>query len=275
MPSTKVNLPISFLRTMSKSRKDKKYIPKRQYNPAVLSRRIEKLSDDLEHHKNLLLAVNKANDLHVEHLSNFVRHDMKNAIQGIDGILYNAGRKQLIPSDVKAELSTALGLLRSTLDNFTKLIPSPKNNTTTLPAIFNAVEMLSRSELQNQHIKVIYDFDRKSEETISYPFQSLVQVLYNLVINAINSLRDQAIKQIFVKGEICGEFCKIMVYDTGPVILEERRELIFNYGYSTTGGSGIGLFHARSVITEMDGSILVCDSDMPDYTKCFIVEFKL
>lgn len=260
---------------MSKSRKDKTYIPKRQYNPVVLSRRVDKLSDDLEHHKNLLLAVNKANDLHVEHLSNFVRHDMKNAIQGIDGILYNAGRKQLIPLEVKAELNTALGLLRSTLDNFTKLIPSSKNNTTTLPAIFNAVEMLSRSELQNQHIKVIYDFDRKSEEVISYPFQSLVQVLYNLVINAINSLRDQTTKQIFVKGEIIGELCKIMVYDTGPVIQEERREKIFNYGYSTTGGSGIGLFHARSVITEMNGSIIVCDSDMPDYTKYFIVEFKL
>lgn len=259
---------------MSKSRK-KRYIPNPQYNPVVMSKKVEKLSEDLEHHKNLLLAVNRANDLHVEHLSNFVRHDMKNAIQGIDGILYNAGHKQLIPSAVKDELSTALGLLRSTLDNFTKLIPSSRNNSTTLPAIINAVEMLSRSELQNQHIKDTFEYDRYLQTAISYSFQALVQVLYNLVINAINSLKEQPTKRILVKGEIVDGFCRVLVYDNGPVIPEEIRENIFNYGYSTTGGSGIGLFHARSVIAEMRGTILVCNSDLPDYTKYFIIEFKL
>ena len=55
-----------------------------------MARKLEKLSIDLERHRNLIRVINKANDQHVEHLSNFVRHDMKNAIQGLDGIIFNA-----------------------------------------------------------------------------------------------------------------------------------------------------------------------------------------
>lgn len=260
---------------MGKSRKDNKYIPNPKFNPVILGKKVEKLSEQLDHHRNLLFAVNKANDLHVEHLSNFVRHDMKNAIQGIDGILYNAGRKHLIPLDVKSELDTALELLRSTLDSFTKLIPSSRNNATTLPLILNAVEMLSRSELQNNHINVRFEYDRQSKIEIKYSFQSLVQVLHNLLINAINALRENSDKRILLNSEIEDNVCIIRVYDNGIIIPDEQKSIIFNYGYSTTGGSGIGLFHSKSVITEMNGSISVCDSDLPEYTKYFIIKFKL
>lgn len=75
---------------MSKSKSKNKYIPSPQFNPIVLSKKIENLQTQIDNHKNLLQTVNRANDLHVEHLSNFVRHDMKNAIQGVDGILYNS-----------------------------------------------------------------------------------------------------------------------------------------------------------------------------------------
>ena len=62
---------------MANHKKKTPCFPRQRVNPIVLSKRIDKLQEDLEHHQNLLLAVNKANDLHVEQLSNFVRHDMK------------------------------------------------------------------------------------------------------------------------------------------------------------------------------------------------------
>lgn len=252
----------------------KKYIPNPKFNPVVMSKKLEKLEKDLTHHRNLLLSVNKANDLHVEQLSNFVRHDMKNAIQGIDGTLYNAKASNLIPEDLQKQLDTALGLLRGTLDNFTRLIPSSKNATTTLPEVLNAVELLSRGELQNRHIDAIFDYDRKSSCEISYSFQSLVQILHNLVINSYNALSSCEDKRILIKGIIAPYHCKILIYDNGVVIEPDKREIIFNYGYSTTGGSGIGLFHAKSVVEEMGGSIIVQDSDLPEYSKVFSIEFN-
>lgn len=81
---------------MAKKR-DRKYIPSQHPNPVVLSKKIEKISDEVKHHRELLDSVNKANDLHVEQLSNFVRHDLKNAILGLNSILYNAKKDNSIP----------------------------------------------------------------------------------------------------------------------------------------------------------------------------------
>ncbi len=256
------------------SKRRKTYIPNPKYNPVIMSKKLERLQEDLEHHKNLLLSVNKANDLHVEHLSNFVRHDMKNAIQGIDGTLYNAKKSSRIPEDIQEELDTELNLLRSSLENFSRLIPSSRNNATTLPEVLNAVDMLSRSELQKKQIVAVFDFDRQSECKINYSFQSLVQILHNLIINADTALEGMKDRKLFLRGVIDDDMCSICLYDNGAVIDPDKREVIFNYGYSTTGGSGIGLFHARSVITEMNGTIQVIDSDIPEYTKCFKIEFN-
>ena len=258
---------------MSNSKK-KKYIPNPKYNPVVISKKLEKLKEDLEHHKNLLLSVNKANDLHVEHLSNFVRHDMKNAIQGIDGTLFNARRDKLIPDGIQAQLDTALKLLNSSLENFTKLIPSSRNKTTTLPEVLIAVEMLSRSELHNRHIEAVFDYNRKSDVKIEHSFQSLVQIIHNLIINSYNAFTESQEKRILLRGVITDDECSISLYDNGVEIEPERRDVIFNYGYSTTGGSGIGLFHAKSVVSEMKGTINVIVSDIPEYTKCFIIKFN-
>ena len=256
------------------SRRKKKYIPNPKFNPVVMSNRIDKLKEEVEHQRNILLSVNKANDLHVEHLSNFVRHDMKNAIQGIDGILYNAQKGGLIPNEIQEQLNTAMSLLRGSLNNFTKLIPSSKNNTTTLPEVLSAVEMLSRSEIQNNGIKAVFEYDRKSDCAISYSFQALVQMLHNLIINSYNALVNQEDKRILLKGEIESSICRLLLYDNGVPIEADKRDVIFNYGYSTTNGSGIGLFHARSIVTEMAGTIEVRDSDLKEYTKCFVIEFN-
>lgn len=254
-------------------KKRKPYIPNPKFNPIVMSKKIEKLQEDLEHHQHLLLSTNKANDLHVEHLSNFVQHDMKNAIQGIDGIIYNTTAKGQLPVEIQEQFNTALDLLRSTLDNFTKLIPSSRNTFTTLPAIFNAVEMLSRSEMQNNKIECKFDYDRGSTIKITYSFQHLVQVLHNFIINAKNALEDIVDKKIYIQGSISDESCTIKVYDNGTPVDESKRSEIFKYGYSTTGGSGVGLFHANSVIKEMNGSIEYCDSDIEGYTKFFHIHF--
>lgn len=259
---------------MAKSRSKKIYIPSPAFNPMVLNKKIENLRIEVERHKHLLESVNKANDLHVEHLSNFVRHDMKNAIQGIDGILYNARKGKMIPDEIQQQLDTALDLLRGSLKNFAKLIPSSRSNTTTLPEVLTAVEMLTRSEILNNHIDARFEYDRDSKCVISYSFQALVQVLHNLMINSYNALKEQDNKKLLLKGDICTDKCRLQIYDNGIAIQPENKSLIFNYGYSTTGGSGVGLFHALNVVTEMNGTIDVHDSELLEYTKCFVIDFN-
>lgn len=251
----------------------KRYIPARRYNPAVLAARVEDLDSRIKEMQHLLISTNRANDRHVEHLSNFVRHDMKNAVQGLDGIIYNAANQNKIDKETLLQLETAVSLLRGSVEGFARLIPSSTNPNTTLPEVLNAVEMLARYDMQHNRIESIFDYDRGSKEILCCPFQSLVQVMHNFIINACNACKDVPHKGIMVKGENNNGNCRIRIYDNGEPIAEVDKERIFKYGYSTTGGTGIGLFHAKSVISELGGSIEVCPSDKVEYTKFFNVVF--
>lgn len=254
--------------------KQNKYNPTQKYNPALLSKRLDKMGNDIERFRQVLISTNKANDQHIEHLSNFVRHDMKNAIQGLDGIIYNASNDKTIDEDTLEQLKTALSLLRSSLDNFSKIIPSSREQATTLPEIMIAVEMLSRYDIQQAKIDFELDYDRNSNAPICRPFQSLVQILNNFIINAVNAFKGSEKKRLLIKAVIDCDRCRIDVLDNAPTIPSADRERVFEYGYSTTGGTGIGLFHAKSVLDEMGGSITLSDSPIDGYTKCFTIEFQ-
>lgn len=256
-------------------KKERRYQPKPKYNPIVMQKNIEKLGEEIAHHKALLDTVNKANDLHVEQLSNFVRHDMKNAILGLNGILYNAKIEASIPQGIQKELDTAYELIKMTLDNFSDLVPSTQQTTTTLPNILNAINLLSRSYLKSSGVTILFDYDKQSKIPISYSFQTLVQVLHNLVINAHHALNGIQDKKILIKGEINSDTCEIRVYDNALPIAEDIKSKIFEYGFTTTGGTGIGLFHAKEVMSELNGSIELQTSDLIDFVKCFIIKFNI
>lgn len=260
---------------MASSKRKHIYQPPRHTNPEVLSRKLEKLSEDIEHHKNLIKAINRANDLHVEHLSNFVRHDMKNALQGLDGTVYNAYKDNAICEDLYNQLSTCVNLLRSSLDNFSKLIPSSTHQSTTLPDILTTVETLSRGGLLQNHIEAKYEYDRRSETPIHQPFQTLVQVAHNMILNAAKSLESNEDKRILVKGTVKGSICEIRIYDSGNPIPDDIKNRMYEYGFSTTDGSGIGLFHARTVLKEMNGDVNFFQSDIDEFTKYFLITFNI
>lgn len=257
------------------AKKVNKYNPGPRVNLISLSKKQEKLNKDIERLRQLLSSTNRENDRHIEHLSNFVRHDMKNAIQGLDGIIYNAADDQTINGETLKQLKMAVSLLRSSLDNFAKIIPSSREQTTTLPDILVAVEMLSRYDLQQRKVTAVFDYDRVSEVHIAHPFQTMVQIVDNFVINALNAFGSQTDKKLLVEGVIDNGKCRIIIHDNAPHVPEADRERIFEYGYSTTGGTGIGLFHAKSVMDEIGGSIILEDSRFENYTKCFIIEFPI
>lgn len=266
--------------TMGK--KPKTYNPGPRVNPIVISKRQErlnrqqeKLSGDIEHLKQVLQSTNRENDRHIEHLSNFVRHDMKNAIQGLDGIIYNAAEEGSVNAETLAQLKTAVSLLRSSLDNFAKIIPSSREQTTTMPDILVAVEMLSRYSIQQGKVKCAFVYDRESSVKIQHPFQTLVQIVDNFVINALNAYGEQSERKLLVEGLTKGESCRIIIHDNAPTIPDADKQRIFEYGYSTTGGTGIGLFHAKSQMDEIEGSIILDNSDIEGYTKRFIIEFPI
>jgi len=109
-------------------------------------------------------------------------------------------------------------------------------------------------------IEVKYNYDKSSTEQIKLPFQSILQVLHNLISNSIKALNKVDVpKTIRIEAAVDGEVCTFSVKDNGIGISDENIDKIFEYKFTTTeGGSGIGLFYAKSIVQDnLSGSITI------------------
>ena len=90
----------------------------------------------------------------------------------------------------------------------------------------------------------------------------LEQVLLNLFVNAIETLKDKSgIKKIRVSSSSDKEYVYIKVSDSGPGIPDEIKRKIFDPFFTTRqNGSGIGLSICQRIITDHGGGIEVSDS---------------
>ena len=82
-------------------------------------------------------------------------------------------------------------------------------------------------------------------------------------------------KKLFVKANINDSKCEIIIQDAGLEIPKENLDKIFSYGFSTTDGTGIGLFHAKYVCNSFNGEINVNIQCEQPFTKEFIINFPI
>ena len=259
---------------MSKSRRRKKYIPTQRYSPVQQAKRLDRIAEDLEIHKRHIKAISMSHDNHIVHLGNFARHDIKNTIQNMDSILSTTDLAEYTDETIKS-LSSCLDVMRETIDNFAKLVPYSSNGEFRLDELMIAVSLLARGEMQKKEIDITFDYQRQTQTKIVLPFQAILQMLNNLIINAIKSLELTSGRKLMVSAKIEDQFLFIEIKDNGISIMPEDSEKIFDYGYSTTGGSGIGLFHARFLCNNFTGEINLNLLEGEEYNKKFSIKLPL
>jgi len=258
---------------MAKKRR-KKYQKNNKYNPVIQARKIDKLAEAIDRHQKIMATLSKSHDNHIYYLGNFARHDLKNATQSMDGILSTTSPAEFDQDKIEA-LKTYLNVITDTMDNFAKLIPYSTNGKFKLDALIIAAELLCRTEMQNKNIEIKFDFPRNSLQEIHLPFHSMFQMLNNLIINSIKSLEEVEHKMIIVQADLTDDHLNIQIRDTGNQIDEANREKVFEYGFSTTGGSGIGLYHAKYLTDEFKGSISLELYPSEKYNKKFTIKIPL
>ncbi|MCE7039878.1 HAMP domain-containing sensor histidine kinase [Dyadobacter sp. CY312] len=251
-----------------------KYIKKKQPNSVVFQRQLDKMGEKIVHLKNLNNLVNDSYQTHIEHLANFARHDMKNSVQSMDSILNTLSLDELKNEDWES-LKACLENIRKTIDDFSKLAPIDSKNRFLLPELMVGVELLCRSLLDQNRITYKFNFPRKSETPIKQSFHALLQLMHNLVLNAVKALSSSESKLLSISATIDASICEIEVLDSGIPIESQDLEKIFEYGYSTTGGSGIGLFHAQYICEAIKGSIVLSIPENSLFTKKFTIKFPI
>jgi signal transduction histidine kinase/predicted RNA-binding protein with RPS1 domain/DNA-binding response OmpR family regulator len=97
---------------------------------------------------------------------------------------------------------------------------------------------------------------------------ALQQIFFNIMLNAVQQMARKPDKHRLL--EISTSYqpdhkraLLIRFTDTGPGIHKQLWEKIFELGFSTRGGSGLGLFIARSFIEMFEGEIKVEESVVP------------
>ncbi len=256
-------------------KRNKKYNPTSIYNPAQQVRKLNQLKEKLEIHRRDIQAISKSHDNHISYLGNFARHDIKNAIQSMDSVFSTTKPREFDDSTINS-LSTYLDVIRNTIDNFAKLVPYSTSGKFTLDTLLIAVELLARGDMQKNEIEMKFEYPKNSEILIELPFQVILQMINNVIINAIKALESIEIKKMLITASIDHDVFKIEIKDNGCTILEDDLSKVFDYGYSTTGGSGIGLYHAKYLCEQyFEGSIKVKVNTPGIYNKTFFITLPI
>lgn len=237
--------------------------------------KIDQLQDMIDRHGKNIDAICESHALQISLLSNFARHDLKNYIHSIDGIVSTYSAEEISEEQLQS-IKLNINLMRETLDNFSKLVIHSDTNTCDLDELIQAVAILNRDSFSEFDIDFIIDNEINQSIVFQIPFTSMLQLLNNLIMNATKVLKSVSIdKRIVLQASKDDSSLIIKVSDNGAEIDNNAKKKLFEFGFSTTGGSGIGLYHARYLCELYDGSITYQDLSHEKIKKCFIITLPL
>jgi signal transduction histidine kinase len=140
--------------------------------------------------------------------------------------------------------------------------------------VINDVLAMHGPSLSKHEVQVRTDFHPVPRVLLEK--NKLVQVLDNLVKNAIESMRDAGAADAVLSVGIApagDDRIRITVRDTGGGIAPEHLKSIFNYGFTTKrDGNGFGLHSSALAMSDIGGTIAV-SSDGHGRGATFTIEF--
>jgi|GEM_PF-2181469 len=120
-----------------------------------------------------------------------------------------------------------------------------------------------KAVLPNRRIRL--ELDIRSELPIGVPFDVVVHAISNLIDNAIKAIGRNGwirIRAVDVLGVAeLDTYVECTVEDSGPGIPKNEREHVFDLGFSTTDGSGWGLYLVDRSLKENGGSISLLEQE--------------
>ena len=252
-------------------RKYKIYMPKKGQNPEEFSQRIDMLNQKIE--KNARLAEMKEHALfeYITLMTNFASHDLKNAIHNLDGYINTLDINNVKEEDIES-INGFISNIRKTIEDFKKMAPDESRTQFTISELGNSLELLNRGALNSENIVAQYEYDKNSNVLIKQSLHNVIQMVNNLIINSIKALNCCIEKKLYISIKLEEENVVIIVSDNGCGIRPDYKDKIFDLHFSTTNGSGIGLYHVKYIVESMDGNVSYKDSPN-DYKTIFTIKF--
>jgi signal transduction histidine kinase/CheY-like chemotaxis protein len=207
-------------------------------------------------------------------------HEINNPLQAVRNCLHLAGRKGLDEKQLSQylemtdnELDRLVQTVRRMLD-FYRPVSAEKEQVDVCTVVEQVLALLD-AQMREQGIQVHYSRPGAVRPAMAVPSQ-LQQVIFNLLINAIDALEesrgaDKVGKEIWVDVFDDGRRVTVLVEDSGPGVPEALQEQIFEPFVSTKkNGTGLGLAVSFGILERHQGRLALAP---PRYASgaCFEV----
>lgn len=162
--------------------------------------------------------------------------------------------------EIYGEVSGWLSKIRASCSYMSDIITAIKGQATnvstsedrefTLDELIKRTTLLMRHELQSSGCKLILEYDPKIRVTLRGDINNLIQVMNNLISNAIDAERECSQKGIYIGWRKDDAYLNLYVKDTGRGVDPRARKHLFQEMITTKGtrGTGLGLYISNSVI---------------------------
>lgn len=198
-------------------------------------------------------------------------HELNNPLSGIRGAAQLLGRKQSASEDDKEYTS----MIVRQADRMAALIadlmsleaPVVKPRATNIHRVLSDVMLLLGADDRSSEVELVSEFDPSLPDVAGDP-DRLQQLFLNLAKNALQACCNSPGARIVTRtvmehgfhvslGPRRVRYIRVEIRDNGPGLDDETIKHMFEPLYSrTTGGHGMGLAVARSIVTAHGGSIV-------------------
>jgi signal transduction histidine kinase len=135
--------------------------------------------------------------------------------------------------------------------------------------VLNVYQEYKHLVMNNQKLKIKVNNSQDLKFLCSFRPIEVIIILDNLLNN---SFKAKAKKVLFEWENINNNEIILHISDDGIGISENNLQNIFKARFTTTNGSGLGLYHTKEIVEKMGGSITV--NNMPKQGVEFILKFK-
>lgn len=207
-------------------------------------------------------------------------HDISNKISSLEMEARNLADLGLADDPTRAQRMLELTLdMRETVRAFQQLRETKALSTnTTVDSIITQAIRLVRDLARKEKARII----PRSESNLPVQAEKstlLQQVFLNIILNAIQQMAIKAkrykwegTRTLEISTSVKEDWVQVRFRDNGPGIHKEHIGRLFSPGFSTRGGSGLGLYIAQRFIQSINGRLKVEDTFIPLGTT-FLVEF--
>ncbi len=195
-------------------------------------------------------------------LASGIAHEINNPIAGIKIGLKSIARKPENTEQIIEYIPPMLNSLEHMEHVIQQMLVFAKPDPIRFSSIFLS-EMIEHAlvmvhyKLEKQHIEVKRNNLEYSERVWADP-QSLIQILLNLMLNAVDAMPDGG--NLVIDTSINDSSINISIADTGDGIREENMDRIWEPFFTTKDvgkGTGLGLSVTRSLVERLSGDISV------------------